>query len=47
MFSLMDFDKIIVPQDGRIIEQGTHKELVGIEGGYYRGLYERQQRVDR
>ncbi len=47
MFSLMDFDKIIVLQDGRIIEQGTHKELVGIEGGYYRGLYERQQRVDR
>src|SRR5690606_2727786 len=47
MFSLMDFDKIIVLQDGRIIEQGTHKELVGIEGGYYRGVYESQQRVDR
>lgn len=46
MFSLMDFDKIIVLQDGRITEQGTHDELVAIKGGSYRELYERQQRLD-
>ena len=35
-------DKIIVMNHGEIVEQGTHKELLAIEGGYYRKLYEVQ-----
>ncbi|MDP4265553.1 MAG: ABC transporter ATP-binding protein [Bacteroidota bacterium] len=43
MFSLLHFDKIVVLEDGEIIEEGSHRELVAIEGGYYAGLYARQQ----
>lgn len=43
MFSLLNFDKIVVLEDGEIIEQGTHRELVSVSGGYYAGLYARQQ----
>jgi subfamily B ATP-binding cassette protein MsbA len=35
-------DKIIVMNFGEIVEQGTHKELLTIENGYYRNLYEVQ-----
>lgn len=35
-------DKILVFKEGRIIEQGTHQELLQIEGGEYRRLYELQ-----
>ena len=35
-------DKIIVMNLGEIVEQGTHKELLTIENGYYRNLYEVQ-----
>ncbi len=35
-------DKIIVMDAGKIVEQGTHNELLKIEGGYYRNLYEVQ-----
>jgi ATP-binding cassette subfamily B multidrug efflux pump len=47
MFSLLHFDKIVVLEDGEIIEQGTHRELAGIAGGYYAGLYARQQESRR
>jgi ABC-type multidrug transport system fused ATPase/permease subunit len=33
---------ILVFKEGRIIEQGTHDELIKIEGGEYRRLYELQ-----
>ncbi|SFZ92408.1 ABC-type multidrug transport system, ATPase and permease component [Flaviramulus basaltis] len=35
-------DKIIVMDAGEIVEQGTHKELLKKENGYYKNLYEVQ-----
>jgi ATP-binding cassette subfamily B multidrug efflux pump len=35
-------DQIIVMEKGKIIEQGTHKELLAKEDGHYRNLYEVQ-----
>jgi ATP-binding cassette, subfamily B, multidrug efflux pump len=43
MFSLLHFDKIVVLEDGEIIEVGTHRDLIAIHGGYYASLYTRQQ----
>ncbi len=42
IFSMFDFDKIIVLDDGKIVEQGTHQQLLD-ENGYYTELYEQQQ----
>ncbi len=46
IFALFDFDKIIVLDDGKIVEQGTHTELLGLSG-YYADMYRRQQEQDR
>lgn len=35
-------DKIIVMDEGLIVEQGTHSELLKINDGYYKNLYEVQ-----
>jgi ABC-type multidrug transport system fused ATPase/permease subunit len=35
-------DKIIVLDRGHIVEQGTHKELIGVDGGLYKNLSEMQ-----
>ena len=35
-------DQIIVMDAGKIVEKGTHEELLQIENGYYRNLYEVQ-----
>ena len=39
--SAKNADKVIVLDDGKIIQKGTHQELVNIEG-YYKDLYEQQ-----
>ncbi len=43
IFSLLDFDKIVVLEDGEIVELGTHRELLSIPGGYYARMHARQQ----
>ncbi|CAL1518378.1 ABC transporter ATP-binding protein [Chitinophaga sp. MM2321] len=45
IFSLFEFDKIIVLDEGKIIEEGTHDELLSLNG-YYTELYTRQQSGD-
>lgn len=45
IFSLFDFHKIIVLDDGRIAEQGTHAELLAMQG-LYAEMYARQQEQD-
>lgn len=47
IFSLLQFDKIVVLEEGEIVEQGTHRELVSIPEGYYAALYSRQQETER
>ncbi|HUR65139.1 MAG TPA: ABC transporter ATP-binding protein, partial [Chitinophagaceae bacterium] len=46
IFSLFSFDKIVVLEDGAIVEQGIHSELLA-RNGYYAGLYARQQAQER
>ena len=46
IFSLFDFDKIIVLDNGKIVEQGTHKQLLE-KNGYYADMYARQQEQDQ
>jgi ATP-binding cassette subfamily B protein len=41
--TVVDADRIVVLKDGRILEQGSHRELMA-RGGYYRSLVERQTR---
>lgn len=38
-------NRLIVLKDGRIAETGTHDELLNIEGGVFRGLYDMQQEL--
>jgi ATP-binding cassette subfamily B protein len=35
-------DRILVFDQGRIIEEGPHNALLGMNGGVYRRLFERQ-----
>jgi ATP-binding cassette subfamily B protein len=43
--SLMDADQIIVLEKGKIIQHGTHEELVAQEG-FYRKIYDLQARIE-
>ncbi len=40
--TIFNADKIIVVDDGNIIEEGTHEELINISDGKYRNLYNMQ-----
>jgi subfamily B ATP-binding cassette protein MsbA len=40
-------DKILVMDQGRIVEQGSHQELLKITNGFYRNLYDQQFKTDR
>lgn len=46
IFSLMSFDKILVLDNGRLAEQGTHDELLALQGIYHQ-LYQAQQLESR
>ncbi|WP_299065664.1 ABC transporter ATP-binding protein [uncultured Polaribacter sp.] len=39
-------DKIIVMDNGLIVEEGTHSELLEKENGYYKNLYDKQFSLD-
>ena len=45
IFSLFNFDKIVVMDDGKIVEQGTHDALM-IKKGMYYDMYKKQQETD-
>ncbi len=45
IFSLFEFDKIIVLEDGTITEQGRHADLMALNG-YYSELYHKQQDIE-
>lgn len=40
--TLMNADQIVVLEHGKIVEHGTHSDLMKIEGGIYRRIYDIQ-----
>lgn len=40
--TIKNADKISCIQNGKVIERGTHSELIGKEGGFYKNLFEMQ-----
>lgn len=40
--TVQNADKIVVINDGQIVEEGTHEELLNIENGAYKALYNAQ-----
>jgi ATP-binding cassette subfamily B protein len=46
IFSLLHFDRIVVLNDGRIAEEGTHQELI-LKEGLYTEMHARQQQIEQ
>ena len=46
IFSMFNFDRIFVMEEGEIIEQGTQAELLALNG-FYTQLYQRQQESEQ
>ena len=46
IFSLFNFDRIILLKDGAVAEQGTHNELLS-KNGYYAEMYAHQQKTEK
>jgi len=46
IFSLIQFDKIVVMNEGKIVEMGTHSELLA-KNGLYKSMYQRQQEQEK
>ncbi|HLA59035.1 MAG TPA: ATP-binding cassette domain-containing protein, partial [Puia sp.] len=44
IFSLFEFDRIVVLDQGMMVETGTHEELLA-SNGHYNRLYEQQQKT--
>jgi ABC-type multidrug transport system fused ATPase/permease subunit len=44
ILGMLDYDKILVIEQGRLVEQGTHDELIAKHGQYY-DLWQQQQLV--
>jgi ATP-binding cassette subfamily B protein len=44
--SVMDADLILVLDKGRVVQMGTHEELIAHEAGIYRQIYDIQTRID-
>ena len=40
--TVANLDRIVVLQNGKIVEQGSHAELLASPNGVYRGLWDRQ-----
>jgi ATP-binding cassette subfamily B protein len=47
VFTSWDFNKIVVIDDGRILEQGTHEELMRKPNGTYAKLYRHQTSISQ
>ena len=44
--TILNSDKIIVLENGEIVESGSHEQLINIEDGFYKKLYELQFQKD-
>jgi ABC-type multidrug transport system fused ATPase/permease subunit len=43
--TIINANEIIVMEKGRVVEKGSHKQLLEIENGYYKNLYEAQFKI--